>query len=95
MKKGLDKVPLMWYNNSVIKKRKEAIKMIFKEINAYDIRNNPIKINEIMTDNVHILSNQLYVLIEGNNVTLDEYTMKALQSLENYLKKVLDKSTKR
>lgn len=67
--------------------------MMFREIDLYDICHNPAKINEIMTDNVHVLSNQLYVLIEGNHVTFDEDTMKALQSLENYLKKVLDKSS--
>lgn len=66
--------------------------MMFREIDFYDIRHNPAKVNEIMTDNIHVLSNQLYVLVEGNHVALDEDTMKALQSLENYLKKVLDKS---
>lgn len=65
--------------------------MIFREISLYDIRHNPIKVNEIMTDNAHVLSNQLYVLVEGNHVAFDEDTVKALQSLENYLKKVLDK----
>ena len=68
--------------------------MMFKEINFYDIRYNSAKVNEIMTDNIHVLSNQLYVLVEGNHVAFDEDTMKALQSLENYLKKVLDKSPK-
>lgn len=66
--------------------------MMFREINSYDIHHNPAKINEIMTDNAHVLSNQLYILVEGNQVVFDEDTMKALQSLENYLKKVLDKS---
>ena len=65
---------------------------MFREIDFYDICHNPAKINEIMTDNAHALSNQLYVLVEGNHVTFDEDTMKALQSLENYLKKTLDKS---
>ena len=67
--------------------------MMFREIDFYDIRHNPAKVNEIMTDNAHALSNQLYVLVEGNHVAFDEDTMKALQSLENYLKKVLDKSS--
>ena len=66
--------------------------MMFKEIDFYDIRHNSAKVNEIMTDNIHVLSNQLYVLVEGNHVAFDEDTIKALQSLENYLKKVLDKS---
>lgn len=65
--------------------------MMFKEIELYDIQHNPAKVNEILTDNVHVLSNQLYVLVEGNHVELDEETMKALGSLEKYLKKVLDK----
>ena len=68
--------------------------MIFREIDFYDIRHNPAKVNEIMTDNVHVLSNHLYVLAEGNHVVFDDDTMKALQSLENYLRKVLDKSPK-
>ena len=65
--------------------------MMLKEIELYDIQHNPAKVNEILTDNVHVLSNQLYVLVEGNHVELDEETMKALGSLEKYLKKVLDK----
>ncbi len=68
--------------------------MIFKDINAYDIHHNLVKVNCIITDNAHALSNLLYILVEGNHVTLDEDTMKALQSLENYLKKVLDKTPK-
>lgn len=65
--------------------------MMFQEISFYDIRHNHAKVNEILTDNVHCLSNQLYVLIEGNHITFDEDTMKALKSLEKYLQKVLDK----
>lgn len=66
--------------------------MMFRELDFYDIRHNPAKVNEIMTDNVHVLSNQLYVLVEGNHVAFDEDTTKALESLKNYLEKVLDKS---
>ena len=66
--------------------------MMFKEIDFYDIRHNPAKVNEIMTDSAHVLSNQLYVLVEGNHVVFDEDTLKALQSLKNYLQRVLDKS---
>lgn len=66
--------------------------MMYREIDFFDVRYNPAKVNEIITDNVHILSNQLYVLVEGNHVVFDEDTMKALKSLENYLQKVLDKS---
>lgn len=66
--------------------------MMYQEISFHDIRHNPAKVNEIMTDNAHILSNQLYVLVEGNHVAFDEDTIKALESLEKYLKKVLDKS---
>lgn len=68
--------------------------MMFKEIELYDIRNNPAKVNITMTDNVHVLHNQLYILVDGNHVPLDKDTMNALQSLENYLKKVLDKSSR-
>lgn len=66
--------------------------MMFKEIEFYDIRHNPAKVNEILTDNVHCLSNQLYVLVEGNHIAFDNDTIKALESLEKYLKKVLDKT---
>lgn len=65
--------------------------MMFRELDFYDICHNPAKVNKIITDNIHVLSNQLYVLVEGNHVAFDADTMKALQSLENYLKKVLDK----
>lgn len=68
--------------------------MLFKEIDFYDIRHNPAKVNAVMTDNIHVLSNQLYVLVEGNHVEFDADTIKALTSLENYLKKILDKPTK-
>lgn len=67
--------------------------MMFREIDFHDIRYNPAKVNTILTDNVNVLSNQLYVLVEGNHVELDEDTVKALASLERYLKKVLDKSS--
>ena len=66
--------------------------MFFREIELFDIRHNPTRVNEVITDNAKILSNQLYVLVEGNHVTFDEDTIKALQSLENDLKRVLDKS---
>ena len=65
--------------------------MMLREINLFDIRYNPTRVNEIMTDNANALCDQLYVLVEGNLVTFDEDTIKALQFLENYLKKVLDK----
>ena len=65
--------------------------MMYREIDFFDVRYNPAKVNEIITDNVHVLSNQLYILVEGNHVVFDEDTMKALESLENYLQKVLDK----
>lgn len=65
--------------------------MMFQEIDFHDIRYNPAKVNAILTDNVHVLSNQLYVLVEGNHVALDDDTIKALNSLEKYLQKVLDK----
>lgn len=65
--------------------------MMFQEIDFHDIRYNPAKVNAILTDNVHVLSNQLYVLVEGNHVVFDDDTLKALNSLEKYLQKVLDK----
>lgn len=65
--------------------------MMFQEIDFHDIRYNPVKVNAILTDNVHVLSNQLYVLVEGNHVVFDDDTLKALNSLEKYLQKVLDK----
>lgn len=65
--------------------------MMLRDINLFDIHHNPTRVNEIMTDNAHALCNQLYILVDGNHVTFDEVTIKALQSLERYLKKVLDK----
>ena len=68
--------------------------MFFREIELFDIRHNPTRVNEVITDNAKILSNQLYVLVEGNHVVFDEDTLKALQSLKNYLQRVLDKQPK-
>ena len=57
--------------------------MKYKEIEMFDIINNPNKVNEIIEDNAHHFMNDLYILLEGNRsrFTLSEDARKALQSL--------------
>lgn len=64
--------------------------MEYKEINIYDIKHNSLKVNCIVTDNAHHFLNDLYILIEGNHFELDSETRKALKSLMEKIKKVLD-----
>lgn len=65
---------------------------MFNEIDFYDICHSPDRVNVVLTDNAHHLSNQLYLLTVGNNVKLDTDTLKALDSLKKSLEKVLDKT---
>lgn len=57
--------------------------MKYREIEMFDIVNNPDKVNEIIEDNAHHFMNDIYVLLEGNRsrFTLSEDARKALQSL--------------
>jgi hypothetical protein len=57
--------------------------MKYKEIEMFDIINNPDKVNAIVEDNAHHFMNSIYILLEGNRsrFTLSEDAKKALQSL--------------
>ena len=52
-----------------------------KEIQLYDIKNNPNKVNMILTDNCKKFSNEIYILAQGNHFNFDEETKGALKSL--------------
>lgn len=56
---------------------------MYKEIELYDIKNNPKKVNCIISDNTSTLLNDLYILKIGNKsiFQFDEYTIRALKSL--------------
>ena len=63
--------------------------MIYKEINSYDIKNNPQKIQEIMTDNTNHFDNDLYILTEGNHFKFDTDTRDALNCLALRIQNIL------
>ena len=56
---------------------------MYKEIQSYDIKNNPKKVNYIISDNASALFNDLYILNNGNKGTFqfDEDTIYALKRL--------------
>lgn len=56
---------------------------MYKEIQLYDIKNNPKKVNYIVSDNASTLLNDLYILNIGNKGTFqfDEDTIYALKRL--------------
>lgn len=60
-----------------------------KDIQLYDIKNNPNKVNIILTDNCKKFSNTIYILAQGNHFNFDKETKQALKSLvnniENYI----------
>lgn len=64
---------------------------MFKEVQLYDIKRNPLKVNCIMTDNANYFSNELYILAEGNHFKFDSETLKAFEALKKSLEEVLDK----
>ena len=79
-----------WY--AIIKILKErVIKMLYKEITSYDIQHNPQKIQEIITDNVHRLQNDLYILNDGNHFVFDTDAKNALFNLMLKIKYILEK----
>lgn len=43
-----------------------------KEIQLYDIKNNPNKVNKILVDNLLELDNELYILAAGNHFNFDD-----------------------
>lgn len=56
---------------------------MYKEIQLYDIKNNPKKANYIISDNASTLLNDLYILNIGNKGTFqfDEDTIYTLKRL--------------
>ena len=52
-----------------------------KDIQFYDIKNNPHKVNIILTDNAIELANEIYVLVQGNHFNIDDEAKWALQKL--------------
>lgn len=56
---------------------------MYKEIQLYDIKNNPKKVNYIISDNASTLLNDLYILNIGNKGTFqfDEDTIYTLKRL--------------
>jgi len=60
-----------------------------KDIQLYDIKNNPNKVNVILTDNCKEFSNIIYILTQGNHFNFDKETKCALKNLvsniENYV----------
>ena len=70
----------------------EGTQMIYKEIESYDIKNNPQKVQCILTDNAHHFGNDLYILDDGNHFEFDTATKDALNYLLKKIQKILDKS---
>lgn len=66
--------------------------MLFKEIQYFDIKNNPQKIQEIVTDNAHHFNNILYVLKDGNHFEFDTDTRDALNMLMLRIQNILKKT---
>lgn len=56
---------------------------MYKEVQLYDIKNNPNKINCIISDNASTLLNDLYILNIGNKSTFqfDKDTISILKRL--------------
>ena len=52
-----------------------------KDIQIYDIKNNPHKVNIILTENAIEFANEIYILIQGNHFNIDEEAKWALQKL--------------
>ena len=66
--------------------------MIFREIQSCNIKGNPQKIQEIITDNAHHFQNILYILKDGNHFEFDTDTRDALNMLMLRIQNIL-KST--
>lgn len=52
-----------------------------KEIQLYDIKNNPNKVNRILLQELIELDNELYILATGNHFDFDDDTKWALRKL--------------
>lgn len=55
--------------------------MVYKEIQAYDLWHNPEKVINILSDNAKHLSNDLYVIVQGNGYKLPKDVLNTLKSL--------------
>jgi hypothetical protein len=64
---------------------------MYKEIDLYDIKNHPTKVNYILTDNANHFANDLYILFDGNHFQFDSVTLQSLKDLSNKIEKILDK----
>ena len=60
---------------------------MYQEIQSYDIKNNPKKVNYIISDNASTLFDDLYILNVGNKSTFefDEDTIYALKRLSKQI----------
>ena len=52
-----------------------------KEIQLFDIKNDPQKVNRILEDCIDELDLELYILAEGNHFTFDNSVILALKKL--------------
>lgn len=52
-----------------------------KDIQLYDIINNPHKVNVILTDNALEFANEIYTLVQGNHFNIDDEAKWALKKL--------------
>ena len=50
-----------------------------KEIQLYDIKNNPEKVNKILVDKLLKLDNEFFILAVGNHFNFDDDTQWALR----------------
>ncbi len=64
--------------------------MIYREIEAYDLFHNTEKVINILSDNAKHLSNDLYIIVQGNGYELPEDVVDTLKSLA----KTIDRFTK-
>lgn len=62
---------------------------MYKEIQGYDLWHNPEKVINILSDNAKSLSNDLYIIVQGNGYKLPKDVVETLKSLA----KTIDKFT--
>ena len=55
--------------------------MRYKELESFDIKLNPQRVQEIITDNANHFNNDLYILKDGNHFEFDTNTRDALNCL--------------
>lgn len=65
--------------------------MLYEEIELYDIKHNPQRVQCILTDNAHHFSNDLYILADGNHFEFDTDTLNALNNLKTKIENILEK----